>query len=587
MMSLLANINFYQPLWLLLALQPLLLWLTLRWLQKRNQQKFADEALLPWVKVTTTPHLKQRLFSRDTAYILAWLGFAIALAGPRIPDENKSNTDKVKHDVMLVIDLSRSMHATDIMPSRIRRAMLEAYEFLSIVKTARVGVVVYAARPHLYVPLTADFDALAFYLKTVDSLQLPTQGGNPEAAILLAQTELGLGENNSGKHIIWMTDGDLEKQQVKAIEKRVKHPLFKTHILALATVDKVAIPSNDGTWLTANGQAVVSEPHFDWLLEITKQGNGVFAKVEEDESDWNKIYQQGMLANTALSLESSINANDVNKYEENHWKELYAWFLLPAVVLFFISFFPSLRAFFILIALSTLVVFTASTVNAEERFIEGIKHGADAYQSQKYKVAKIKFIQATLSAKTEKQRAVALHNLGNTLFQQGDYATANQLFSDALRYAPNQKQSLENQQLAQTLYKIIQRRFNNRQQNGNFVTPSQNSLMLDLPDQLPSSISTKAIDKTEYKLPELPKDDINRWLEKGIAHIQLLQSNHLKNQQNKKQQQKLDEARLYLLGLEEQGETSSSPLWKRLFEIEEGFPGKLKEPKEIPGVRPW
>lgn len=581
MIRLLASLDFYQPLWLLLALQPLLLWLILGWLQKRNQQQFADEDLLAWVKVPTTKSFWQRVFSRDTAYLLAWLGFALALAGPRIPDENKINKAKAKHDVMLVVDLSRSMHATDIAPSRIRRATLEAYEFLSIIKSARVGVVVYAARPHLYVPLTNDFNALEFYLKDLDSLQLPTHGGDPAGAILLAQKELAPAKNN--QHIIWLTDGGLENQQFENIKNKVRDSSIKIHILALAAGDKVAIPSSDGTWLQSNGHAVLSESHFNWLLEITKKGKGIFAKVSDDESDWHNIYQQGIL--------KTIATHSSRKNDKDQWNELYAWFLLPALVLLFISFFPSFRTFFILIVLSTILVFS-TTVNAEERFIdntflEEIRQGADAYQNHKYNVAKEKFIHATLNAKTEKQRAIALHNLGNVLFQQGDYATATSLFGDALRYMPEQKQSAKNQQLAQALYKIIQRRLRNKQLNGNFTTPNQNSLLLDLPEQLPSSLNTKAVDTSEYKLPALPKDDFNRLLEKGIAHIQLLQSNSDKNQKNKKQQQKIDEARLYLLSLEEQGEMSSNPLWKRLFEIEEGFPGKLKKPKEIPGVRPW
>jgi len=49
----------------------------------------------------------------------------------------------------------------------------------------------------------------------------------------------------------------------------------------------------------------------------------------------------------------------------------------------------------------------------------------------------------------------------------------------------------------------------------------------------------------------------------------------------------MQQAHLFLLDQEEQTATAINPLWKRLFEIEEGFPGRLKTPKTIPGVRPW
>jgi len=76
-------------------------------------------------------------------------------------------------------------------------------------------------------------------------------------------------------------------------------------------------------------------------------------------------------------------------------------------------------------------------------------------------------------------------------------------------------------------------------------------------------------------------------LKKGLAHIKLLQANGEKNKQEAKEEHNLDEARLYLLGLGEQLKPSSNPLWKRLFEIEEGFPGDLDKPEEIPRVQPW
>ena len=161
-LQLLDSIQWQQPWWFLLALQPVMLWLILRWLAKKSQQDFADEHLLPWVKVPTHKTIWQNIISRDTAYFIAWIGFAMALANPQIPDTKVVDSNNANVDIMLVIDLSQSMYATDIKPSRLRRATLEAYEFLSLVKNARAGVVVYAARPHLFVPLTNDFNALRF-----------------------------------------------------------------------------------------------------------------------------------------------------------------------------------------------------------------------------------------------------------------------------------------------------------------------------------------------------------------------------------------------------------------------------------------
>lgn len=199
----LSILEWQYPLFLLLAFQPLLLWMFLRALQHRKQQQFADPHLLPWIQVPEEETFWQKLFSRNVAYCLAWFFLALSLAGPRLPDTSQSNLQETQLDVMMVVDLSQSMHATDITPTRLRRAMLETYEFLKLAKNTKIGMVVYAARPHLFVPLTTDFNALKFYLKNLDSLQLPTQGSDAAAALKLALKELDSVKGDRKQVLLW------------------------------------------------------------------------------------------------------------------------------------------------------------------------------------------------------------------------------------------------------------------------------------------------------------------------------------------------------------------------------------------------
>ncbi|MEE9302165.1 MAG: VWA domain-containing protein, partial [Thiotrichaceae bacterium] len=210
----LANLDWRQPLWLLVALQPLLLWLVVRWLQQHKEVLFADAHLLPWIQVRQKKTVTEQILSRNSAYGLAWILMALTLAGPRLPDDRLIDHNEINLDVMMVIDLSRSMHATDIQPSRLRRATLEAYEFLSLAKNTRVGIIVYAARAHLFVPLTKDHNALKFYLQDLDSLQLPTKGSNAKAAIQLAKDELQQAEKTNLQALLWLTDGDIELEDM-------------------------------------------------------------------------------------------------------------------------------------------------------------------------------------------------------------------------------------------------------------------------------------------------------------------------------------------------------------------------------------
>ncbi|MGD8940022.1 MAG: VWA domain-containing protein, partial [Gammaproteobacteria bacterium] len=184
------QIHWREPLWLLLALQPLLIWILYKLWQDRQLTAYVDRALQPWVVVHEQRAWHKRLISRNNAYILAWSLFAVAAAGPRLPlYEPQVNADKGMN-IMVVLDTSRSMTASDTLPNRLRRAELELHEMLSRAQGQRVGVIVYAARAHVFVPLTWDFAALRYYLQSLDKLILPTRGSQLVDALALAKDTL-------------------------------------------------------------------------------------------------------------------------------------------------------------------------------------------------------------------------------------------------------------------------------------------------------------------------------------------------------------------------------------------------------------
>lgn len=547
-------------------------------------------------------HQKQsflsQVFSRNSAYVLAWILFALALAGPRLADKPRHEKNEIILDVMLVVDLSRSMSATDIKPSRLRRATLEAYDFLSIAKNTRVGITVYSARPHLFVPLTADFKALKFYLQNLDTLQLPTLGSDANAALTFASKELLNASNTKASHkqvMLWLSDGDIEADKITQLEKTlasIASTKIDTYILGLGTPEGGAILLADGSWLESEGQAVMSKTNIPLLQRLAERGNGRFTTVSNDNSDWDSLYQQGIL--------KSLNAPKNNNTQQ--WKELFPWVLLPAILLLMIALFPvdilrktpltnrllkpNAVTNLVLFA-SALIIFTLSlppTFADENKYKSSVKIGIDAYKNTEFAKSKSQFIQSVLSANNNKQRGIALHNLGNALFQTGDFSSAAEVFTDALRYAPDQQATIANQKLAIEIYTLIEKRRNRQMNRGNFAAPQDNAPLFDLPEQIPYILSSKAVMLLKASSPDLPEDELDRLLSKEMQQIQLMQGNKPQNFKEQKQQKEMEQARIHLMGLEE---VSSNDLWKRLFEIEEGFPAKLKQPKSIPGVRPW
>ncbi len=648
MLDFLFSISWRQPLWILLAFFPVALYWVLAWQRDRQQNNFADKHLLPWLEVHKKKAPLNLFMSRNTAYFLAWFLFSLALAGPRIPDQLAKNKNNILMDIMLVLDLSRSMQATDVKPSRLRRATLEIYDLLSLLtvtKNARIGVIVYAARPHLYIPLTSDYKALKFYLNDVDTLQLPTQGSKADLAMKLARKELlaamtatatAKATKGHKQFVIWLTDGDyLDAQDNKNI-KQLKTELLtlsqkniNTYILGLGTEEGAAIPLVDGGWLQSEGQPVISRMNQKLLQSLSEisanpesSKTKKFMAVTADNSDWDMLYTNGIL--------KSISPSQSNTTQQ--WKELYQWLLFPAVILLIMALFPitflvkknsvkknsvkkNRHSFFVLIftflLFELLIQIMTPPVIADElgankttmgnAYDINLAKGTEAYRRKEFIKAKRFFINSVLAANAvadeknnsditlNKARAIALHNLGNSVFQMGDYAVAAELFTDALRYAPEQKQSAKNQALSVALFIEMEKRRKRRMNRGNLAAVNENSPLFDLPEQLPFMLSSKAIMLLKASLPKLPEEALNRLLENQLAQFDLLQSDNKLIDQKLKKQKELDmqQAHLFLLDQEEQTATAINPLWKRLFEIEEGFPGRLKTPKTIPGVRPW
>ncbi|WP_308873154.1 vWA domain-containing protein [Thiothrix subterranea] len=245
-------------------------------------------------------------------------------SGPRIPQTQPDDLRPAQFDVLVVLDISRSMQATDIAPNRLQRAALELHEFLGLAQGSRVGIVVYGARPHLFAPLTNDANAVRFYLQHLESLVLPTHGTDHAAALEFAQQELAAREQALPAAVLWMTDGDIPADQHAALQTRVQTlqtagiPLYS---LGVGTEDGEAIPLPGGKWLEHDGQAVRSRLDSTLLQSLTAQADGAYSAVKDDASDWKTLYTNGIAQ--AFPATSS---------DAQQWRELYVWALLLGMV---------------------------------------------------------------------------------------------------------------------------------------------------------------------------------------------------------------------------------------------------------------
>lgn len=212
-----ANPHFAEPQWLWLALVGPLVALALqRYAAYRRRQQLARIASADFVRDLTTTFSPARRWLKNSFLVLALGLMAISLARPQW-GETKDSGRLLGEDVVFVLDCSRSMLATDVLPNRLQRAKLAIMDFVQTAR-GRVGLVVFSGQAFLQCPLTFDYGAFREALLAVDERSIPIPGTDIGRA--LDEGRLAMERGARQKLLVLITDGeDLQKQGATEAEK--------------------------------------------------------------------------------------------------------------------------------------------------------------------------------------------------------------------------------------------------------------------------------------------------------------------------------------------------------------------------------
>ena len=256
------------------------------------------------------------------------------------------------------------------------------------------------------------------------------------------------------------------------------------------------------------------------------------------------------------------------------------------------SLFPALFLLFLLVTLPRTLLPTLlllylplpQPVTADSLAFE---NGIQAYREADYKQATKHFSSAVFEADSDEERARALHNLGNSYFNQGNYTAAIQVFQDSLTYRPEHQATLQNLTLSTTIQAELTRRLaakaNESSDNANSGSRLERwSNELDWDQQNTQTWGESKNKTIEKKLPKpLDTANLNQLVDHGFQYLE--EAGVANIMAWNKQQQSLADAHIALQKID----TSPADLFKRLFEIEEGFYTKQTEPQTIPKVLAW
>ncbi len=292
----LADFHFLRPEWLL-AVPVVAIILILFYRRSRQSigwEKVCDPALLNF-QLTRT-----REVVGSTSRLLIWLVplmfliTIIALAGPSWQKKDQPIFQK-DSALVIVLDLSLSMNARDVKPSRLERAKLKIIDILKQKKEGQTALVAYAGDAHTVSPLTIDNKTIISLLPALDSSIMPLSGSHAADAIKTAK-ELLVNAGYSRGDILLFTDGidASEQQKMKQLVKQLEQQGYHTSVIGIGTQagSPIPIPGQGGFIKDRSGQVILSKLEEQPLKAIDQAGGGFYHLLSLDDSDFKEILEQ-------------------------------------------------------------------------------------------------------------------------------------------------------------------------------------------------------------------------------------------------------------------------------------------------------
>lgn len=264
-----------------------------------------------------TSNFSPALFT--TKFILLSAGFAlgvVALMNPRQPGA-ADNVNRKGIDVVVALDVSKSMLATDLAPNRLERAKQFIIKLMTAMPDDRIGLVLFAGRSYLQMPLTADHGSAQLFVGSASPDAIPQQGTVISDALEMSLKAFNPKERRF-KAIVLISDGeDHDAEAVKTAEEMAPQGVM---------INTVGVGSAEGSFIVdpATGQnktdefgaTVVSRLNEETLRQIAEKTNGIYTKLEDSEQSVSAVKDQL----------SQIEAKAYGDVSLINYKTFYMWF---------------------------------------------------------------------------------------------------------------------------------------------------------------------------------------------------------------------------------------------------------------------
>ena len=315
-MNALQEFHWLRPEWLL-GLLPVIVILALLFRMQRSannwQQVIAPELLPHLIEGTFAPARRRGLI----ALLLAWIITSVALAGP-VWDKIAVPIHKKESALVILFDLSPSMLAEDIKPSRLVRARHKLIDLLRLRTEGLTALIAYAGEAHVVAPLTDDTATLESLLPALHPNIMPLKGNNPEMAVEKALALLKDAGVQQGDLLI--VSDEIPSSAANAIIESLQGLPIRVSILGVGTTEGAPIPFGQGGFAKdGRGNIVIASLNRATLQHLSAQKNGRYADLRPDNQDLEWL----------MALPDTLNEKTRQfEREFDNWREYGQWLVL-------------------------------------------------------------------------------------------------------------------------------------------------------------------------------------------------------------------------------------------------------------------
>ena len=323
--DILSALHFLRPLWLL-AILPALLLTAYFWWQQHDIGTSWRNAIDPEL----LGHLTEEAKHSNPRWLwillfIGWLIASIALAGPsweRLPQPLQQRQDAL----IIALDLSPSMSAADIQPSRLLRAHYKIRDILQQRTEGLTGLVVYSGDAHVVSPLTDDNNTIVNFIPALTPDIMPVYGDNPAAAITMAEQLLDNAGINQGRILLI---SDRLNQTIEVA------PNIELSVLGIGTATGAPVPSPDGFLQDQQGNTLVSKLQAETMQKIAAANGGRYATIAADNRDIDFLLPS---INTGDLFNNQLNNQPSTDTTFDQWRDVGVWLTLALLPLALLAF---------------------------------------------------------------------------------------------------------------------------------------------------------------------------------------------------------------------------------------------------------